>query len=86
MKNTYEVFGFLLSDPFFPPMKLDSLSNYGKDSRTIVHSSLRNQFPLPQIPPSLHPRVAMRKCLSVHGVPLFCEGKAFLILFISRNS
>lgn len=56
MKNTGEVFGFYfqMPPPLFGPMKLDSLSNDRKDSRTIAHSGLRNTFPLPPNP-SLSP-------------------------------
>lgn len=71
----------------FPPLKkLDSPSNDRKDSRTIAHSGLKNPVPLPQIPPPLRPRVAVRKCRSGTCYPFFFrEGKAFLILFISRS-
>lgn len=65
--------------------KIDSLFYDRKNSRTIAYSGLRNPFPLPQILPSLYLRVAIRKCLSGIWCPFFCEGKAFLILLISRN-
>ena len=71
---------------FPPPKKLDSPSNDRKDSRTIAHSGLRNPVPLPQIPPPLRPRVAVRKCRSGTCYPFFFLWRESLPdPFISRS-